>query len=530
MQNRNDASFPSPGIEPLAAAIFESLASRFPVSLASDEFHFFPHYISKHRDWSRWDDFSPDAVGDTVSQLAAWGRELAQHRGAVPPGDDHIDIDMLLQVLTNLQEQFADVRLHETQPTLYLTIAGIGLAEAAESGSAAFSKRLETLPGLIDVGIANLRRIPLLYRNMGLAMAQKLRRWLLSTRAVDSPLEPAARALQRLMYHLEAVPVTDDFRLPKPLYARIAEQHMGCRMGLEAISAALEAEIDETRAILEKEAVRLAPGRSWQAVVADLAPPDASEGSVKSLYHLVISDLRTHCIRHGLASRKLAQACPVRIQEIPDYLLPVRSGAAFSMQPGHPPRGGTFFITPRSFNQRLPADYRLLAAHETFPGHHLLDASRWRLGRPARRPLEFPLFYEGWASFSEEILFDTGFFSGPVDRLLMAKRRFWRAVRGRTDLRIHTGTGLHAASSDLTREGLASDQAMAMVSRYALKPGYQLGYTLGRRRFRDIYDTHAAAGGTPGHFAARILDQGEIDFSYLEALLFGSHTTTGGQR
>jgi uncharacterized protein (DUF885 family) len=208
------------------------------------------------------------------------------------------------------------------------------------------------------------------------------------------------------------------------------------------------------------------------------------------------------------------------VETIPDYMTPVRSSAAYSMPPGHPPKGGTFFIQRAKPGDQTPPDYRLLTAHETYPGHHLLDSCRWGHPRPVRRQIEFPIFYEGWASFSEELLFDSGFFGGPVDALLMAKRRFWRALRGRADFEIHTRQkSLSEAAADLTAEGLSPAAARAMVRRYCLKPGYQLAYALGRRRLRRLYEAWRGGSGGPVAFARRVLALGQIDFQHLEQSL-----------
>ena len=204
----------------------------------------------------------------------------------------------------------------------------------------------------------------------------------------------------------------------------------------------------------------------------------------------------------------------------PDYMRPVRSNAAYSMPPGHPPRGGTFFILDVGVTAPIPADYQLLAAHETFPGHHLLDTRRWGHERPVRRHIEFPIFYEGWASFAEELMFETGFFCGPVDRMLMAKRRFWRAMRGKIDFDIHMHRRpLDEAAAELVSAGMARRRAQAMVRRYRLKPGYQLAYTIGRRRFRRLYDDCSQPRADPVVFAQQVLAQGEIGFNHLEQIL-----------
>ena len=71
----------------------------------------------------------------------------------------------------------------------------------------------------------------------------------------------------------------------------------------------------------------------------------------------------------------------------------------------------------------------MTTAHETWPGHHLLDISRWCLDRPLRRSLEHPLFYEGWACFAEEMTARTGYFADPWDRFILAQRRLRRRPR-----------------------------------------------------------------------------------------------------
>jgi uncharacterized protein (DUF885 family) len=218
----------------------------------------------------------------------------------------------------------------------------------------------------------------------------------------------------------------------------------------------------------------------------------------------------------GLVTPAFLERCPVRVEPIPDFMQPVRSNAAYSMTAGHPPRGGTFY----SMEAAVPADYRLLTAHETFPGHHLLDNRRWEQIRPVRRHVEYPLFYEGWASFSEELLFETGYFHTLADRLLMAKRRFWRAMRGRVDLEMHTRRrSLDHAAAVMIENGLPVKKAKAMVRRYVLKPGYQLAYTMGRRRFKRLYDRFGNPPSSTAAFAKRILSLGEIPFHHLEAAL-----------
>ncbi len=510
-------------LEALAEQIFVSLAAQFPVCLSSDEFHYFPQYRPPHPDWSRWDDFSSAAVEQFLSQASRWCQALEGFRTRHPYSAGNVDVDLLQKTLITLQEQIGRVCAHQNQPTFYLSIISIGLSEALETSNDAFDRRLMSLPDFIQTAIVNLKRVPAVFRDLGLEMIGRIRAWLeklpLSVDAQGSVMA----AMDSFHRHLTAVEITGHFHLRPDLYARIAEHHMGCQMGLEEIAWHLDQEIEEAAHQLIQSATRISPGKPWQSVFHDRPAPKAAGDDAAGHYRDIVFRLKAHCLDHGFVDQAAMAGCDVEIQTIPEHLMPIRANAAYSMPPGHPPRGGVFYILPCQ-GATLPRDMMLLAAHETFPGHHLLDTLRWGLGRPLRRCLEFPVFYEGWASFGEEILFDTEFFSGPVDRLLMAKRRFWRAHRGRADLRIHTGRWrLDEAAAALAEIGLVSrDQARAMVRRYALKPGYQLAYAIGRRKFRQLYTAFLGRGHTPAQFVRQVLSQGEIGFDHLaEKLLYG---------
>ncbi len=512
----------SPDIASLADDIFERLALQFPVCLSSDEFHFFPQMRVASPDWARWDDFSPSAIRDLGREISEWNRKLHQARSGVLSLEKQIDAALLRRVLQTIEEQLTDVSPQHRQPTFYLTILGIGLAEAIEAGQSAVNARLGTLPGFLDHARENLSEIPGIFRDQGLEMIAGLLPWLQSLPAPAALLTEAVASLNQLHDHLEQLAVTDEFLPPLDLYERIAAQHMGCCLPTAEIAQELDREIAETGNFLQQSVAEITTGISWQEFVANLPSPQLPPGGVKKLYLTIIQELADHCREVGLTKSEFTANCPVKVENIPEYMLPVRSNAAYSMPPGHPPRGGTFFIMEFCKEEVVSSDYRLLSAHETYPGHHLLDGHRWNLTSPVRRPMEFPIFYEGWASFSEELLFDTGFFSGPIERILLNKRRFWRAMRGRVDLDIHTRRrSLDEAAAFLVDQGMERGMAATIVRRYIQKPGYQLAYTIGRRRFRRIYERFLEKNPNPVEFAGRVLAQGEIGFDHLETILLG---------
>ncbi|MGD9216606.1 MAG: DUF885 family protein [Desulfobacteraceae bacterium] len=501
----------------LAREIYAALAEQFPVCLSSDEFHFFPHYRSERHEVGDWDDFSPDAVRSFLTRASHWRGRLEKLRPHPPVEALTINIELLSRVLTTLEGQLGLVQPQKSQPTFYLTILSIGLAQSLEQSRDAFGRRMAALPKFLAAAASNLTKVPTVFRDLAIEMISSLSAWITLLPLTEGRRSCAMAALQNFRDHLRRIQTEPDFRLDADLYALVADVHMGCGMGPGQIGRRLDDEIEAATGHLVESAGRISPGTPWQTVFHDLPCAEATDRDVAALYHNGIARLKEHCLQNGFFQEDAVAGCDVEIRTIAEHMMPVRANAAYSMPPGHPPTGGVFYILPAD-RQTLPRDMLLLAAHETFPGHHLLDTLRWRLDQPLRRCLEFPLFYEGWASFCEEILFDTGFFSGPVDRLLMAKRRLWRALRGRAELRIHTGRRrLREAAAELAAVGLVTPgQALAMVRRYALKPGYQLSYAIGRRRFSQLYKAYTGQGRTPAQFVKAALCEGEIGFDHLE--------------
>lgn len=509
-------------ISAIVTWIMAELVRQFPVCMASDEFHFFPQARAEHPDWSRWEDFSAESIAEFETLAGHWQKTLAHFCRSDPDPAAVIDAELIQRVLQTLVEQLTIVSPQRSQPTFYLTIMGIGLSEALDQGPQAWIARLKGLPGFIRQARGNLQSIPQSFSRMGLQMLHSQVAWLKSLAPPRNLLMPVIAALSEFETFLREAPRTKAYLPDVAVFEHIATVHMGCGLKTDAIAEAIKQELDETQEILNKEAERLAPGQPWQKFIDGLPRPQATIGSVPEIYRQTIDQLSQHCVDQGLLAPEEASAWPVKVEIIPEYMRPVRSNAAFSAPPGHPPRGGTFYIqSTTNGGHELPADYRLLTAHETFPGHHLLDSRRWALERVARRHIEFPIFYEGWASFAEELMFETGYFEDPIDRMLLVKRRFWRAMRGRVDLEIH----MRQRTPDeavvlLSQNGLAPTYARTMVQRYILKPGYQLAYTIGRRRFRRLYDQFRQTGQGAPAFARRVLAQGEITFDTLAHVLF----------
>ena len=509
----------------IAEDLFAYLGKTFPVCCASDEFFYFPQVVPSPGVRPGWDDFSPEKIEEVKRRLSSAERDIGLLSG--PPGDREfrIDAETVLRAAGTLREQLDEVRFHETQPTFHLTVLCTGLASSLEDADrGGWSLRAQAVPAFLARARETLTGMPGIFRDLGLAMARDTRAWLTSLEMAEAETAPVLSALARFEDFLRSARTRGDFLLPPEIVSRIVSGHIGCGAGPDEVRSVLREELDEMRGIMEGLCESRFPGARWQEAVRKIPLPDLSEGDPIPMHRREAESLLRHCVDLGIVPEDLPGESPLRISLVPPYLQAIRAASAYSFTPGQRSQKGTFFLVPpaaaRDDHREDPAEYRMLTAHETYPGHHLLDSWRWRFVSPVRRPVETPLFYEGWACFAEELMRSTGYFSGPVDLLLLAKRRYRRAVRGLADLDLQTGKrDAPSAASLLADAGFPREAASSVVTKYALRPGYQVCYAFGIRRFLDLYSRYGT--GEEKRFVRAVLSCGEIGFDRVEDVLRG---------
>lgn len=515
-------------LDSLANDVFNALAQTFPVACASDEFYYFPQVRPAKPDWSTWDDFSPDTVSEIVTKLSIWENDLDTIKTGQTDKEAHADVMILRKIVFTLKEYLADIRHWESQPTFYLALACLGLAEAlAAEDPDAGPQRAKTLPAFLARASKNLKHVPVLFRDTALEMVESTRSYIARMKQRLPALGPSLQALEQFQKTLCTVSTLDHFLLPDDLFDRIVKFHLAAGMDAKEAGEVLDREIDEMKRVMHEEARYFVPDwshhkLSYRALLHALEQiplPDIRENELIGFYQKEIEQLSHHCLEQGLIDSDFLHSQQVIVASIPSYFSAIRASSSYSIPLKHPPSGGTFFIlnadAPGEAKKEHHRDYRMLSAHETYPGHHLLDIFRLSHTRPVRRAFEQPIFYEGWACYAENLLSQTGYFSEPQDRFLLAKRRLWRALRGKVDLGIQTGTlNIQSAAPYLSNTGMSQAKAVATVQKYALQPGYQLCYTLGVRRFLGIF--HRYGQNNIKNFVSTVLDKGEILFPDLE--------------
>lgn len=510
-------------IEEISSKIYREIAQNFPVVSASDEFFYFPQVLEPDLDWMVWDRFSPEFIAEFSAKLSVWENEIDTLILQFNHGEPRLEAQsrLLKKITRTLREQLSDIRVWESQPSFYLSIICIGLAEAIEHGRYQAGKRVDTLPEFIEQAGKNLINVSISFQELGLEMIKDTRDYLVLLLKEFPGLSKALDALDRFCSKLKTITPHSDFRLSDEKISRVIEKHINCGIQEDEVRDILENEIDDMNLALAKAAKYLKQD-TWQEAYTNIALPEMGCDGLVGLYHDEVECLGLHFLNYGLVSKERYQANSVSVLPVPTYLSAIRAASSYSIKPGHPPSGGVFYVInahdPKEQKKVYNREYRILSAHETWPGHHLLDINRWELVSPVLRPVEQPIFYEGWACFAEEMLKMSGYIKNMEDVLIVAKRRLWRAIRGKVDLGLQTGTlTMDSAATLLVQTGVNRKQAESSARKYLLNPGYQLCYTIGLRQFLTLYDRYG--NNDLAGFSQIVLQQGEICFEDLERIL-----------
>lgn len=506
----------------LADQVFADIANAFPVCAASDEFYFFPQVVSNNLNWQKWDDFSSENVLACTDRLRHYVETLDSLKNPELSVSLKIDIELLHSTLCTLREQLIEVAPQTTQPTFHLTILTAGLTEALAGQPEAWAGRIAGLPEFLQQAADSLVEVPRLFLAPGLTMAQDQKCWLQQLQAAGLDIGKALPALDLFVARLKKTAFRDDFRLPEDQFAQLLSDHFGCKQGLDDVQYELTSEWDEMEQRLNREAARLAPGRRWQDLDALIPYIEAPCHDLRELYRRELERMEEHVRQAEFIPPELQVTLKPQLEEVPATMTAVRASDAYTATPGTPPRGGIFFIYPHDDTPQdrvgRHLEYRMTAAHETWPGHHLLDVCRWSLPQQIRRSIERPLCYEGWACLAEELMYRSGYFDNSWDPFLLARRRIRRAARGLADIGLQTGQmRLEEAARLLERTGIPPKQAAAMIPKYALRPGYQVCYAFGLRLGLKLLETYGA--NDPAAFARTMLRKGQIGFASLEEIL-----------
>jgi uncharacterized protein (DUF885 family) len=529
----------------LANEYFDFLASRFPVMCAGDEFLFLPRVAAANRYYDRMESLDRESIEECIEILKEFQNKFDGLASRETELERTIDLELLKASAGAILFELEENRSWRHDPVFYLKIAFIGLdhsltkpADDDKQMAQRVLARLHAIPKLLRQAAGNLAGVPKTYYIAAFRMISDCLQYLdeigasssiRSDNRFVSGLRDAGSAVEAFREALVALtPIPDEESVVPDIRTILKERFLSVRDLSEVLQVAVE-EWRESLEHLDKLQRQINPDKSWKELYHDYLPADAEGIDTIDLYRRETERLASFFRTNGFPEIDLLKL--PQISETPVYLQSVRSSASFSAAFSRDIREkDIFYITTRLpltrtkkseelLLRRLNREYKFLAAHETIPGHFLLDSTRRKLENPVRAQIESPLFYEGWAYYAETLLTETGYDDNPMDRLVDHKRRLWRAARCRIEIGSTTNRlGFNDAAELLINSGFSLEEAASQVNRFRLNPGYQLCYSLGRFEIMRLREMYGPRMGLE-RFHRFILEGGELPFHMIEKRL-----------
>jgi uncharacterized protein (DUF885 family) len=465
---------------------------------------------------------SPEGFRDRI----AWLRDFEQRVDAsVSEGEldaaERVDRALLKARIAAIRCDLENIRTHTHNPARYpeTALRGVFLLMARsfappdERKEAALA-RLMAIPDYLDAARANLEQVPEVFVGLaseitmtGPAFVDEVTRALLRGFAGEAERIEHAGERARMGFLRFQNFVDHELRKRAAGTFAIGESWMNWKLEREHLlamdCAALEQfgwdEIARVGALLEDEARKIDPRRSWREQVAAAKRRHPEALRLRDAYEAEVERARRF-----VEDRRLAPIPDGKLEIIdtPVFERAITPYAAYlPPAPFDSEQTGCFFVTPvdpsrprEEQEQQLEghcyAGLPLTVLHESYPGHHLQLLHSNRCGSRLRRLAESSVFAEGWALYCEELMYEQGFFADPVTRLFQLKDLLWRACRVVIDVQLHTGRMSleQAVEFQVDRAMLERVNAVAEVKAYAQNPTQPMSYLVGKKMLLEMRD------------------------------------------
>ena len=247
---------------------------------------------------------------------------------------------------------------------------------------------------------------------------------------------------------------------------------------------------------------------------------------------------RTQCIaEYNRLLDELGNLADVLFQSQPKSQLTVRRIPEFKEATAplayyEPPamdgsREGVFFVRLINMGDMPRWTMHTLAAHEGIPGHHFQLAIAMELeGVPTfRKVLPFTAFAEGWALYTERLVWEHGFYDeDPFGNLGRLRDELFRAVRLVVDTGIHHKRWTREEAIDymVITTGMPESDVVAEVERYIVDPGQACAYKVGMIKILELRERAKGELGDKFdlvNFHEMMLKNGSVPLDILERLV-----------
>ena len=295
---------------------------------------------------------------------------------------------------------------------------------------------------------------------------------------------------------------TDDFALGAEKFREMLKATEQVDVPLDQLEQIGRQDMDRNLTALRDECAKYAAGQSIEQCVAK-AEGNKPQGSAVEAARRQLADLKTFILEKKLVT--IPGQEEARVAEAPPYK---RWNFAYINIPGPYEKGlpSTYYISPPDPSwpqaQRdayLPGKGSLLftSVHEVWPGHFLQFLHANRSSSKFGQVFVGYAFAEGWAHYTEEMMWDGGLGGGdPTLHIGQLLEALLRNVRFLSAIGLHTHGMTVAESERMFREQGHQDpgNARQQAARGTFDPAY-LNYTIGKLMIKKLREDWTATRG-----------------------------------
>jgi uncharacterized protein (DUF885 family) len=481
-------------------------------------------YAGRHEFDGRMDDFSAAAIGAEVTRLRAERTKALAFDASTLSDRQRFERDYLVSRidrdlfwLAEAQWPFRDPSYYTDylDPDPYLNKpyapldqrmrAYIAYAKTIPRAAAQIRANLRTpLPApWIEYGVNSFGGFAEFYENDVTAVYAGVANPELQAELKQADTEAAA-AMRGLVAWLESERprATADFALGAAMFSRMLEATEDVKVPLDRLEAIGRADLERNTTALRAACGQFLPQGTVAECVARVRAHKPDGGSVAA------------------ATRQLTEL-EAFVRQADLVTIPSDDRARVAQAPPYNAQNFAYIQTPGPFEKGVPATYYIAApdpkwsakeraeytqpvagllfisAHEVWPGHFLHFLHVNRSASKIGQLFTSYAFTEGWAHYTEEMMWDAGLHAGDpeahVGQLLQA---LWRDSRYVSAIGMHTGRMTLAESEKMFREVayLDAGNARQQALRGTYDPAY-LNYTLGKLMIRKLREDWTASRG-----------------------------------
>jgi hypothetical protein len=295
---------------------------------------------------------------------------------------------------------------------------------------------------------------------------------------------------------------TDDFALGPERFRKMLWMTEKVNVSLERLEKAGREDLERNLDALGRACAAFAPGKTASECVA-MARMRKPEGGAVGGAARQLDDLKAFVLEKNLVT--IPGPEEARVATSPPYK---RFNLAYIDIPGPFEKGlpSIYYIAPPdpswSEDERqayVPGkrDLLFVSVHEVWPGHFLQYLHANRASSKFGRVFVGYAFAEGWAHYTEEMMWEAGLGKGdPETHIGQLTNALLRNVRFLSAIGLHTGAMTVADSERMFRELAYQDPANArqQAARGTFDPAY-INYTLGKLMIRKLREDWTASRG-----------------------------------